>query len=568
MTIRGSDGLAAVSYLGRATGDERLMRGGIVAIAGFLVVTLVLPLYVLMSKSLHDATGTFVGLANFISYFSNPALYHSIFNSVAVASVSTAITIVLAFVYAYAITHACIRGKETFRIIAMIPLLAPSLLPAISLTYLFGNKGMLKALLLGETIYGPIGIVISLVFAMFPHAFIIINTGLSLSDGRLYEASQVLKASRIKTFLAVTLPAAKYGLISATFVVFTHAITDFGIPKVIGGQFNVLATDIYKQVIGQQNFEMGAVISVVLLLPAVAALVIDKIAHKGQIAFLSTHAVAFEPKPSVRYDGILFAICATIAFAIVAMIAVAAYGSVIKFWPYDLSFTMRHYQFDLYAGGGWAAYFNSLKLALLTAVFGTAIVFVGAYLVEKSGTFARGRAFIQILALMPMAVPGLVLGLAYIFFFNHPDNPLTFLYGTMAILVMVTIGHYYTVTHLTALTALKQLDKEFESVSDSLKASRLKTFGRVTVPICLPAILDISVYFFLSAMTTVSAVVFLYSVHTQLAAIAVLNMDDAGEQEPAAAMAIIIVITCVAMRVLHFVITRRMNRRAQAWKKR
>lgn len=565
MTIRGSDGLATVSR--SVSGDEWLMRGGIVAIAGFLVVALLLPLYVLMSKSLHDTTGTFVGLANFISYFSNPALSHSILNSVAVASLSTAITITLAFVYAYAITHACIQGKEMFRVIAMIPLLAPSLLPAISLTYLFGNKGMLKALLFGETIYGPIGIVVALVFAMFPHAFIIINTGLSFSDGRLYEASQVLKASRIRTFLVVTLPAAKYGLISATFVVFTYAITDFGIPKVIGGQFNVLATDIYKQVIGQQNFEMGAVISVVLLLPAVAALAIDRIVQKGQVALLSARAVAFEPKPRVRRDVILFAICATIAFAIVAMIAVAAYGSVITFWPYDLSFTMRHYQFDLYAGGGWAAYFNSLKLALLTAVFGTAFVFVGAYLMEKSGTFASGRTFIHILALIPMAVPGLVLGLAYIFFFNHPDNPLTFLYGTMAILVMVTIGHYYTVTHLTALTALKQMDKEFESVSDSLKVARLKTFGCITVPICLPTILDISIYFFLSAMTTVSAVVFLYSVHTQLAAVAVLNMDDAGEQESAAAMAMIIVITCIAMRVLHFVATRGLKRRTQNWKK-
>ena len=187
---------------------------------------------------------------------------------------------------------------------------------------------------------------------------------------------------------------------------------------------------------------------------------------------------------------------------------------------------------------------------------------------EKSGTLPGGCALIQVLALVPMAVPGLVLGLAYIFFFNHPANPLTFLYGTMAILVMVTIGHYYTVTHLTALTALKQLDKEFESVSDSLKASRIKTFARVTVPICLPAILDISVYFFLSAMTTVSAVVFLYSVHTQLASVTVLNMDDAGEQSPAAAMAMVIVITCIAMRVLHFLATRGLARRTQAWKKR
>ena len=141
--------------------------------------------------------------------------------------------------------------RTAFRAVALVPILMPSLLPAISLVYLFGNKGFFKSWLMGETIYGPIGIVIGLVFAMFPHAFVIISTGLSLSDGRLYEASAVLKASRLRTFFTVTLPGAKYGLISATFVVFTHAITDFGVPKVIGGQYDVLATDIYKQVIGQ-----------------------------------------------------------------------------------------------------------------------------------------------------------------------------------------------------------------------------------------------------------------------------------------------------------------------------
>src|SRR5690606_16623047 len=134
-------------------------------------------------------------------------------------------------------------------------ILAPSLLPGISLIYLFGNQGMLKELLFGASIYGPIGIVIGEVFYTFPHALMILITALSLTDARLYEAAESLGASRIRTFFTVTLPGAKYGLISAIFVVFTLTITDFGVPKVIGGQFNVLATDIYKQVIGQQNFE-------------------------------------------------------------------------------------------------------------------------------------------------------------------------------------------------------------------------------------------------------------------------------------------------------------------------
>ena len=147
-----------------------------------------------------------------------------------------------------------------FAALALLPLFAPSLLPAISLIYIFGNQGFLKSWLVGGSIYGPIGIVLAQVFYCFPHALMILITALSLADGRLYEAAAAMGTPRRRVFWTVTLPGVRYGLISALFVVFTLVITDFGIAKVIGGQFNVLATDAYKQVVGQQNFEMGAVV--------------------------------------------------------------------------------------------------------------------------------------------------------------------------------------------------------------------------------------------------------------------------------------------------------------------
>ncbi len=219
-------------------------------------------------------------------------------------------------------------------------------------------------------------------------------------------------------------------------------------------------------------------------------------------------------------------------------------------------------------GGGWAAYFNSIKLGLLTAVIGTAVIFFGAYLVEKSNGFRTGRAVFQMFAMLPMAIPGMVLGLAYIFFFNNPANPLNAIYGTMAILVVCTITHFYTVSHLTAVTALQQMDREFESVSASLKQPTLKLFSRVTVPVCMPAVLDISIYLFVNAMTTVSAVVFLYSPKTSLASIAVLNMDDAGDIAPAAAMGMMIFYTNAAARILHTIASKGILRRTQAWRAR
>ena len=506
------------------------------------------------------------GLANYRTYFSTPALFRSIKNSLLISIISTIITVFLAFGFAYALTRSTMRFKGLFRIIAMAPILVPSLLPGIALVYLFGNQGMLKGFLLGESIYGPIGIVIGSVFFTFPHAMIIITTALAISDARLYEAAISLRASRWKTFWTVTIPGARYGLFSAAFVVFNLVITDFGLPKVIGGQYNMLAVDIYKQVIGQQNFEMGAVVSVVLLIPALLAFSIDRVVQKKQVAQLSARSVPFEPKPHKRFDLICLGYCVLVTVFIAGLIGVCQYAALIKFWPYDLSLSLNNYNFDVMDGGGWSSFANSLRLASYTAVVGTIMIFFGAYLVEKANRFVVARSAFQFLAMMPMAIPGMVLGLAYIFFFNSPTNPLNGIYATMGILVVCTVTHFYTVSHLTAVTALKQMDKEFEAVASSLKQPFHKLFARVTVPVCLPSVLDISIYLFVNAMTTVSAVIFLYAPDTTLASVAVLNMDDAGDIAPAAAMGMMIFYSNVCARLIHLFITRKVVRRTQAWR--
>lgn len=508
------------------------------------------------------------GLGNFQSYFSTPALFRSIQNSLFIAIISTAITVTLAFGFAYALCRSCMPFKGAFRVVAMAPILVPSLLPGIALVYLFGNQGFLKEFLMGESIYGPIGIVIGSVFFTFPHAMIIILIALSISDARLYEAATALRASKWRTFWTVTIPGARYGLISAAFVVFNLVITDFGLPKVIGGQYNMLAVDIYKQVIGQQNFQMGAVVSVVLLMPALIAYIVDRQVQKKQVSLLSARSVVYQPQPSQRFDWTCLAYCSVVALFIITILGICQYAAIVKFWPYDLSFSLKNYDFDRMDGGGWEAYRNSIRLALLTAVIGTAIIFTGAYMVEKSRGFQAGRSLFQFLAMLPMAIPGMVLGLAYIFFFNDPQNPLNPIYGTMTILVICTITHFYTVSHLTAVTALKQIDGEFKSVAASLKQPFWRLFGRVTVPVCLPAILDIAIYMFVNAMTTVSAVVFLYSTKTTLASVAVLNMDDAGDVAPAAAMGMMIFYTNVVARLLHAGVSRWMLARTQGWRAR
>jgi iron(III) transport system permease protein len=548
---------------------EHRAAGILLALAAIILfVIIALPLWALLSKAVQNAQGEFVGLANFIRYVETPSLVRALFNSVQVALLTTVIVLPLAFVYAYALTRSCMPFAGLFMALALLPIFAPSLLSAISLIYLFGNQGLLKSWMLGNSIYGQAGIVIAEATYCFPHTVMIIATALRMADGRLYEVAEALRTSPIRVFTTVTLPGVQYGLISAGFVVFTLVITDFGIPKVIGGQFNVLATDAYKQIVGQQNFEMGAVVGLILLMPAVLAFFVDRQVQKRQVALLSARAVPYQPKPHAARDIGLLIFCIVIGTALLSMLGVAVWASFIKYWPYNLSLTTANYDFANFDPGGWDPYFTSLRLAALVAIIGTTLIFAVAYLVEKTRGHAVLRQIVPFLAMLPMAVPGLVLGLGYVFFINSPSNPLGIFYGTLVLLAVNTIAHFYTVAHITATTALKQIDAEFESVSASLKVPFWTTFRRVTAPICMPAILDIAVYMFVNALTTVSALIFLYGPSTKVAAIAIVHMDEAGTMAAAAAMASCIVLTAMAVKLAHVALDRLVFDRLQSWRKR
>jgi len=549
-------------------------RGGLILLAVGLLVFLTVPLAMILVRSVEDKAGAFVGLANFGTYFASPSVGISLKNSLTFALLTTFVTVPLAFGFAYAIQRSCIPLKGLWRNVALIPILAPSLLAAISFIYLFGNQGVFKGMLglFGlTTIYGMPGMVLAMTFSSFPHALMILLAALALSDARLYEVAEALGTSEWRKFMTITLPGAKYGLVSACMVVFTMAISEFGVPKVIGGNTSTLAVDIYKQVIGQQNFAIGAVVSLLLLLPAVVAYGIDMLMQRRAQALLTARSVPYSAFPSRGRDISLLVFVVLISLALVLVVGMAAYGSLVKVWPYNLSLTLNHYTYGLEEAGLEHAYWNSLKLAAWCALLGSAITFTGAYWLEKTrGDQTSGlnalRPLIRFQAMLPMAIPGMVLGIGYILFFNHPQNPANFLYGTMTVLVLSTVIHFYSSSHLTAVTALKQIDSEVESVSASLKVPFYKTFWRVTVPVCLPSILDIFRYYFVNAMTTISCVVFLYSPKTTPASVSILQLDEAGAIGSAAAMATLIVATSAVITGAVFVIEKWLIGRTQGWR--
>ena len=215
---------------------------------------------------------------------------------------------------------------------------------------------------------------------MFPHALMILVTALGAADARLYEAADAMGTSAWRKFTTITLPGARYGLISAAAVVFTLVITDFGIPKVIGGNFNVLATDVFKLVIGQQDFQRGAVVALLLLAPAVLTFSVDHLVQRRQMAMLSARAVPLRTRPSPGFDAAMTAWCVLVALLMLAMLGMTVFASFASFWPYNLQPSLNHYRMGLFDAEFGEGLLNSLRMAAGTAIFGTALVFLGAYL--------------------------------------------------------------------------------------------------------------------------------------------------------------------------------------------
>ncbi|MBH3357522.1 putative 2-aminoethylphosphonate ABC transporter permease subunit [Pseudomonas guariconensis] len=552
---------------GVALGDRLFVVGGKCLLLLLLILAVLMPLLAIFWRGFNGEAGQGGGLVAARELFASENFHWLLGNSLKVAFSVAAIVVPLAYLFAYALQRTLIPAKGLWRGISLLPLLAPSMLPAIALVYLFGNQGLLRGLLT-DNVYGFWGIVLGEAIYTFPHALMILLSALTLADARLFDAASSMGAGPWRAFRSITWAGTRQAVFAAFCLVFTLTITDFGVPVVVGGDYQVLALEAYKAVVGQQQFGRGALIGMVLLVPALLSFTVDAWLRRRQGDAMSGRAQVFQPQPSRRRDACFLAIVLLVCAVLLLVIGMAVYSSLVKFWPYNLSLSFKHYMFDDTAGGGWLAYRNSVTMALATALIGSLVIFTGAYLMEKTQGQRLLNQSLRLLSFIPMAVPGLVLGLGYVFFFNLNGNPLHVFYGGMALLVVCTIAHYLTTAQMTATTALRQLDSEFEAAALSLKAPLYKHFMRVTVPICLPALLDIIRYLFVSAMTTVSAAIFLYSPDTILAAVAVLNMDDAGNVGGAAAMSTLILLTSATASLLLAGASRGLLRRSQAWRQR
>lgn len=551
----------------------------------FLIVAIVFPLGLLLTKSFENNSGEFIGLSNFKEYFSNKNLLISLKNTFTISIASSVISLVLAFIYAYGVQRTTIRFKNIFKYIALMPLFAPTMMHGISLVYLFGRKGAVTTgffdkipqLAFDINLYGATGIIIAEVLYIFPQIFLVLNIALSTTDYRLYEAADMLGTSNFRKFFTITLPNMKYGMISSFIIAFILSFTDFGAPKVVGGNFSVLATDVYIKVVGQNNMSMGAVVSIILLIPSVAAFFIDQKIQKKQGVVLNAKSIPYTAKENKARDIFFYIYTILICLFIISIFVTIFVSAFSKLWPYDLSFSLNNFKFYDYNGGIEIFFKNSFILAVLSGIFGTFMTFMSAYLIEKKEKKTLKDKVIYFLSLVPLALPGMVIGISYIFFFNKSYftipflnisimNPFNSLYKTIWIMVLANVIHFYSISFLTANTALKKLDKEFERVSLSMGIPWYKTFSNVTFPMCLESILEIFFYYFVNSMVTISALVFLYTSSLNLLSIAVINLDDTGEIAKASAMSIVILLTNIIIKIIYQIILKFLQKRKNKMK--
>ena len=527
-----------------------LAVGATAGVVFVLLLTFVVwPVVRVLSLSLVTPAG--LGLANYAAFFSTWRLFRILVNSLIVSAVSTALTVLVALILAYAVTRTTVPGKRFLSLMSLLPLISPPFLVSLAFILLLGRNGVItRAFGLDWSIYGFHGIVIAQVFTFLPQAYILLANVLGNIDSSLEEAAENLGAGLVTTLRRVTLALARPGLASASLIVFILCMTDFGNPILIGGRYNVLATEIYAQVVGMNDFAAAATMSVVLIVPCLLAYVANTywVAGRSYVTVSAASRTTVRPTPSfVRWA--LVVVAGGIALFIGVIYALIPLGSIVRMWGSDWSLSFQHYRFASTAEGAWPIW-NSVRLAVISGVLGTVIALVTAYVAERKRP--PGARAIESLALLPAALPGTVVGVGYILAFNVPPILLT---GTIWILVTSVVFWKFPVAMLAATNTLKQVDPAIEEAAVSLGAGSVRTFLRVVLPLLTGTAFSIFIYFFINGMVTVSAVVFLIYPGFNLGSVAILAQVENGYPGVACALGTILLgIVILAVVLLRLVV--------------
>lgn len=441
-----------------------------------------------------------VTIDDIVRVFTSSTIAKIILNSVWVSITATILTVTVAYFLAIGVERTNIKGKSILGIIMLMPMLIPSISHGMGLVILFGNNGVFKRFLgISTNIYGFWGIVLGAFLYACPVAFIMLRDIMKYENGSPYEAARVLGISKWHRFKSITLPFLRKPLISVVFSVFTMVITDYGVPLMVGGKYKTIAVAMYQDVIGQLDFGKGGVYGIILLIPAIIAFVVDLVnKDKGNSGFITTPVA---PTKS-RFATILaYVFCVIVSIFILLPIVSFLILGFSNRYPTDMSFSLYNLE-RVIALGGDKYVLNSFIIAIFVAILGMSIAFVTAYFTAR---MKNGMSkLLHLISITAMAVPGLVLGLSYVIFYNGSA-----IYGTLIILIMVNIIHFIASPYLMMYNSLAKINENLEEVGKTLGISRFRMIKDVFLPQSISTLAEMFLYFFVNSMMTISAVSFL-----------------------------------------------------------
>lgn len=473
-----------------------------------------------------------------------------VLNSLCTTILATILSVSLAFVLAWFMNRSHIRYRSGFTVLFTLPMLIPSISHGMGLVLLFGDNGIISNLLHTQFfLYGYVGIILGSILYSFPVAFLMLHDTFQYEDYTTYEAASVLGLSKRQQFFTITLPNIKGALISVIFSVFTMIFTDYGVPLVVGGKSITLSVYMYREVIGLLDFSKGAIIGILLLIPAVVAFVFDL--KNENKASSSTVTRAYLIQPNKKRDRIAYIVCiATVLFLSLPLVTFAVL-SFVTHYPTDLTLTLDNIRqaMDL----GVRMYLkNSLAIAMLTSMLGVCLTYFTAFMTARHAQAVSSR-LLHLTSMMSLAIPGIVLGLSYVLFYKG-----SFLYGGIAILVLVNMTHFFANPYLLAYNSLQQFHSNLEDISTVMGISRFQMLKDVYIPCTKGTIVEMFSYLFVNSMVTISAVSFLANFRNMPLSLLIPQFDSQSLIEATAFISVVILLVNLIMKLAVYVVKKKL----------
>ena len=586
MTLVACFGLG-LALRGRFRGDG-FVSASVIAVTVLVGLFTFFPLAKVLASAFQDAEGAFRAGATVERLLSTRIWgLHCLtsgrrcgvaWNTVALALACAAACTLLGLAFALIVTRTGFRAKALLRTLTVLPIITPPFVIGLGLILIFGRAGLVNQLLEWafdvrptRWIYGFPGVLLAQVFAFTPVAFLVLIGVVEGVSPTLEEAAQTVRAGRWRTFADVSLPLMRPGLVNAFLISFIESVADFGNPIVLGGDLGVLSTEIYFAIVGAQLDQgRAATLALLLLAFALIAFFVQRRAL-GRRLYTALTGKGDGGLPAALPSGVRWtchAIALPWALFTAVIYAMALAGGFVRTWGRDYTLTLAHYAKAfavetsahgvIWAGAAWNSFFETVKLAAIAAPLTAGLGILTAYLLTRQ-RFA-GQSLFEFGTMLSFAVPGTVIGVAYILAFNVAPIEVT---GTGIILVLCFIFRNLPVGVRAGMASMAQIDRSLDEASATLGARGLTTLTRVILPLLRPAITGALVYSFVRAMTTVSAVVFLVSPDHEMATTYIIGRVINGDYGVAIAYSsVLIVLMLAAVGVIQLVVgTRRLGRR-------